>query len=123
VYDPQQEAGRDLLDAIMPAVCASHALVHIIGQTTEIIRASYEVLAETGCQDLKWGKNRDLPDYEWLAILSEEVGEVAQAALQTQYGGPHAGTVRKELVQVAAVALQWIANIDRRTAKESEGAQ
>lgn len=51
--------------------------------------------------------------YKWLAILGEEVGEVNKAALHTEYGGPEAGNVREELVQVAAVAVKMIENIDR----------
>ena len=54
----------------------------------------------------------------WSAILGEEAGEVAQAALHDEFGGKAAGTVRAELVQLAAVGLAWIACIDRRKARD-----
>ena len=56
-------------------------------------------------QELTWGQ-QDHPDIFWLAILTEEVGEAAKAILEH-------GDVRRELVQVAAVALSWIQCIDR----------
>jgi len=57
-------------------------------------------------QDAKWGKQNHPYTY-WLAILMEEVGEVAQAM---QEGSVHhkksdAGDLYSELVQVAAVAV------------------
>lgn len=55
-------------------------------------------------QNAKWGvQNHD--DYRWLAILSEEVGELAEAMLHTEFGGPASGEEQTELVHVAAVAV------------------
>lgn len=57
------------------------------------------IQAERRRQDEKFGVQDHSPE-KWLAILVEEVGEVAQAILQ--------GTVedyREEVVQVAAVAV------------------
>ena len=51
-------------------------------------------------QDVKWGSQRHLASEIWLAILVEEVGEVARAVLDEK---PEDYT--KELVQVAAVAV------------------
>ena len=51
-------------------------------------------------QDVKWGAQRDLTQKTWLTILMEEVGEVAESILE---GDPE--VYRKELVQVAAVAV------------------
>lgn len=74
-----------------------------------------DILTERERQNAKWGvQNHDAP--VWLAILTEEVGEAAQALLHDQFGGVHAGTLRDELVQVAAVAVQWIECIDRQDA-------
>ena len=71
-----------------------------------------EVARERDRQDARWGEqNHD--DYRWLAILTEEMGELAQAILHDEYGGKHAGTMREELVQVAAVAIQWLQCLDR----------
>jgi NTP pyrophosphatase (non-canonical NTP hydrolase) len=50
---------------------------------------------------------------EWLPILVEEVGEVAH--LLTYDADPNPRTLRKELVQVAAMASAWIAAIDEFT--------
>ncbi len=58
------------------------------------------ITAERTRQDAKWGSNRDLHPYLWLTILTEEVGEVARAAL-----GNDPDNLRDELVQVAAVAI------------------
>lgn len=72
-----------------------------------------EIAAERTLQDAKWGEQNHA-DFPWLAILTEEVGEVAQAALHDVFGGSHAGTLRHELMQVAAVAVGWLECIDRR---------
>lgn len=52
----------------------------------------------------------DLPDLECLAILTEEVGEVATAAIEYVTRTPEAeclASLREELIQVAAVAVAW----------------
>lgn len=68
------------------------------------------VRSERKSQDRRWGADRDLPNRTWLAVLVEEVGEVAKADLE------HEGDGRMvlELAQVAAVAVAWIENIMRR---------
>lgn len=65
----------------------------------------------------RWGDQSAHPDTTWLAILTEEVGESAQAVLHNRFGGKAAGTLREELVQVAAVAVAWIEAIDKRGEK------
>ena len=65
-----------------------------------------EVKAERDKQDSKWGVQRHGPD-GWLAILTEEVGEVAKSVLEGN--GLH---YRKELIQVAAVAVAAIECFD-----------
>ena len=59
-------------------------------------------------QDDKWGADRNLDNFFWLAILTEEVGETSEAILK------NLPTSEKELVQVAAVAVAWLENIARR---------
>lgn len=64
-----------------------------------------DVLDERARQNIKWGKQNH-PYTVWLAILMEEVGEVAQAM---QEGSAHhkesdASDLYSELIQVAAVA-------------------
>ncbi|WP_237386175.1 MazG-like family protein [Xenorhabdus sp. Sc-CR9] len=78
-----------------------------------VTSAIRDVLTEMNRQDEKWGADRNLSPFVWQAILSEEVGEFAQAILHDEYGGEHAGTARAEMVQVAAVALQVIEMYDR----------
>jgi NTP pyrophosphatase (non-canonical NTP hydrolase) len=62
-------------------------------------RVMSEVISERNRQDQRWGVQNH-SDYKWLAILTEEVGEVARDALE---GRP----VYDELIQVAAVAIAW----------------
>lgn len=74
--------------------------VHVMGN----------IAAERVAQDKKWGPDRNLDNRTWLTILMEEVGEVAKADLERDVEG-----FRQELVQVAAVAVAAIENIDRRS--------
>lgn len=70
------------------------------------------VLAERARQDEKWGEQNHDP-FTYLTVLSEEVGEFAQAALHTRFGGPKAAGLREEAIHVAAVALAIVECIDR----------
>jgi NTP pyrophosphatase (non-canonical NTP hydrolase) len=65
------------------------------------------VLAERKRQDEKWGRQDHGPDM-WLPILAEELGEVAKAILE---GDP--GDYRKELIQIAAVAIAALEALGR----------
>ncbi|EJB8542973.1 MazG-like family protein [Vibrio parahaemolyticus] len=71
-----------------------------------LTEALVSTMNEMVSQDEKWGADRELSSFMWNAILGEEVGEVSKAILEKE-------GLREELVQVAAVALQWIENIDR----------
>ena len=71
-------------------------------------RAIGDVIEERQRQDAKWGDQSGLPRERMLAVLMEEVGEVAEAILAN--GKPR--DLRAELVQVAAVAVQMIEHID-----------
>lgn len=85
-----------------------------------------DVLAERVRQNKRWGEQNHDP-FTYLAILVEEVGELAQAALHSRFGGPAAAGLREEAVQVAAVALAIVECLDRgrwewpRTVREIEG--
>jgi len=78
------------------------------------------VLNERKRQDKKWGVQDHTLEW-WLAILMEEVGEMAEAILETHFKNtrwakPEKGghkNIRFEAVQVAAVALAMIECIDR----------
>lgn len=81
------------------------------------------VLEERIRQDWKWGPARDLPDEVWLAILMEEVGEAAEAVLNSLVPGSQvdAGSLRTEVVQSCAVALAWLEALGRREQRGSTG--
>ena len=94
-----------------------------------------EVLEERKRQDDKW-KQQNHPPIEYCAILGEEVGEVNKSALEGHFGYPykaigqdgytvrydpsteeaklaHYREYRKELIQVAAVAVAMFESLDR----------
>lgn len=64
------------------------------------------IRAERARQDIKWGANRKLASTLWLTILVEEIGEVARAILERQ-------GLKDELVQVAAVAVCWLEELEK----------
>lgn len=66
-----------------------------------------DVMREREAQDKKWGVQNHAPQ-KWLAILMEELGEAAEQTLQ----GTRMG-YRREMVQVAAVAVAAIEGLDR----------
>lgn len=76
------------------------------------------VFKEMELQNAKWGvQNHDLGT--WQLILSEEVGEVAEASLDFLNSdindpvicGQKTRAIENELVQVAAVAIQQLAHL------------
>lgn len=72
-----------------------------------------DILAERKRQNDKWGEQNHEPII-WSAILTEECGEFAEAALHNKFGGHAANGLREEAIQCAAVALQIIEYLDRR---------
>ena len=63
--------------------------------------------------------DQNLNPVEWVSILTEEVGEAAQRANQVHFkenGNPDKSLLefRTELIQVAAVAVQIIENLDKK---------
>lgn len=60
------------------------------------------VLGERRRQDEKWGSQRHLPRDRWMTILTEEVGEVANAILEDDVTN-----LKIELIQVAAVCIAF----------------
>lgn len=82
---------------------------------------SQEIMDERERQDTKFGFKRNHSPAEWLMILGEEVGEANKAALERHFNmvcpdGMRA--YRKELVQVAAVAMAAIESLDRQAKEE-----
>lgn len=76
------------------------------------LAAMTRVLRERERQTAKWGVQDHSPE-RWLTILTEEVGETAQAILHDAYGGKAKGTYLTEITHVAAVALEMIEQMER----------
>jgi len=70
-----------------------------------------DVIKERRRQNVKFGENRNLHPFAWNAILGEEYGEVSKGALQWFYDGKDLGNYRKELEEVAAVAIAAILDL------------
>lgn len=77
-----------------------------------------DIDAERARQAAKWSgphhwgagdcSSADVPEPVKVAVLVEEVGEVAMAMLDLERAD-----LRRELVQVAAVAIAWVEALDR----------
>lgn len=78
-----------------------------------VISVMKRVLIERRRQDEKWGADQRNPQDRWLAILVEEIGEVAKEMLN---GDPR---FEQELVEVAAVAVAWLEQLHKD--KETDG--
>ena len=66
-------------------------------------RISDQIIAERDRQDVVWGHLSPQSDYELLAVLGEEFGEVARELMP---GGTPEG-LDAELTQLTAVAVLW----------------
>lgn len=78
------------------------------------------VKAEAMAQDAKWGEQNHEPEI-WLAILTEEVGELAQAMLADRFSDDQPGmhdshhdSMETEAIQIAAVAAHFVEFLARR---------
>lgn len=96
-------------------------VINALGLPISMLAAMQKVAGERQKQDEKWGEQNH-QDQWWLAILTEEVGEVSQAILHDQFGGHAAGHVEEELIQVAAVAISWLQAIARRVETAAKAA-
>lgn len=72
-------------------------------------------------QDEIWGDQRRHTNLEWLAITTEELGEVAMAVCDQDVNLKTLPIVdeqiRKELIQTAAVCVAWLESIDLRKSR------
>lgn len=66
-----------------------------------------------------WGDNRYHPPLVWSAILCEETGEVAKAAMEIEFDEEDDRNYKEELVQVAAVAVAALVSLDRAPLKKT----
>ncbi len=70
--------------------------------------ALLKVLLRRKEQDKKWGEiPRYINGHKWINILGEEVGEVHEAILNEDIEN-----LKDELIDVAAVAVAWVEEID-----------
>lgn len=106
---------QDLCEDVREAYACNSCLAKREFETFIQNRVIADVIDERKRQEEKWGQQNHEP-YTYLAILIEEVGEYAQAALQTQFGGNNGGLkhMREEAVQMAAVAVAIIECLDRK---------
>jgi NTP pyrophosphatase (non-canonical NTP hydrolase) len=75
---------------------------------TNFERVMGQIKQERERQNEKWG-DQDHTDEMWLAILLEEVGEVAKELVQTrEKGSSDAYLIKKELIHAVAVGVQWL---------------
>lgn len=76
------------------------------------------VIAEVARAREKFGEQNDFTDPEWLAVLVEEVGEAAELLNDRRLGKMPAAladaALAEEVIQVAAVAVRWLASMGRR---------
>lgn len=83
----------------------------------DIARLWALVCNEMARQDAKFGPNRSQGALIWHAILQEEIGEVSRAVVEHHFAETseeveqQAQFISEELVQVAAVCLQWLKDI------------
>jgi len=63
------------------------------------------VREEHGRQIMKWG-TQNVTTFEWLAYLTEEVGELAEAISEYEYRAGLPGHIMTEAIQVATLALK-----------------
>ena len=90
------------------------------------LHAVRSVFDERHHQNEKWGQ-QDHPTLTWLPILGEEYGELCEAALRLERPDLHdpsgeydlppdklRAALRREAVQVAAVAVAMIEALDRQ---------
>lgn len=80
-----------------------------------------QVGEERGRQIAKWGDQSHRSVAEWLLILAEEFGEVSREVNELVFRGGDdtqqrelAARYRKEMVQVAAVAVAAISALDKQ---------
>lgn len=117
---PAREAVEQLADALEATLAERDQLLTsagFAGTVDATALALMDVSAERRRQTAKWGV-QSLTWPEWILVLTEEVGEAAQAVNDAYWHGAELGHLREELVQVAAVAVQIIEAID---ADQAEG--
>ena len=80
-----------------------------------MMKVNIDILAERVEQNKKWGVQQHSMA-EWLVILIEEIGEVAQAMQKKSFSSKEtdADNLYEELIQVAAVASAIAEQVNER---------
>lgn len=60
-------------------------------------------------QIVKWGDDRCLDPFVWVAVLAEEIGEASEAVLKAE----SQKDLEDEIVQIAAVAVAWLEDLSK----------
>ena len=76
------------------------------------MKAHEKIVREQQRQLEKWGEQRHNTFY-WLAILMEEVGEMAKGMIERA----DEKDIEKELIHCAAVCATWLENYDTEEGK------
>lgn len=116
-YIPKQEVVKHETLSLAEQI---ERLIKQHSQSLGVSNAVQAVIDERRRQDIKWGLQDHEPQY-WVGILGEEFGELCEAINETVFdNGPEARkkggyeNMRREAVQVAAVAVGFIEALDRR---------
>ncbi len=105
-----------------------YTFAEAVEQENELLKAERDalvrfqpILDEMKRQDKKWGSQRQHHSFTWLAILTEEVGELAEASLKNEFDNDVGeGNIREELIHVMAVGMQWLEATRKEIEDETE---
>lgn len=88
-----------------------------------IIKIRNKIMKEVINQKKQWGNESELTPHQWLGIIQEEVGEIAQAVNETylpnktksQLGGKE--NIQAEIYQAAALLIRFSEKLEKENKK------
>lgn len=110
---------KEMIERLAQKRCTIHEPAYELALNRSY-KAMTDIINERARQDERWGEQNHYPQF-WMGILGEEYGELCEAVNETVFdndtdkGGYE--NMRKEAVQVAAVALAFIECLDRNKEK------
>lgn len=83
-----------------------------------LMKIKNKVMLEVNKQNKQWGDESELTPHQWLGLVQEEVGEIAQAVnetylpnkTKTKLGGKE--NIQKEIYQAAALLIRFSERIE-----------
>lgn len=83
-----------------------------------LMKIKNKVMLEVNKQNKQWGDESELTPHQWLGLVQEEVGEIAQAVnetylpnkTKTKLGGKE--NIQKEIYQAAALLIRFSEKIE-----------